>query len=255
MENPILDFKGSKQTLLTGPSAATLVIVLLLMNLLTACGQSGSAPSGSSTPGNYTTSFPLTENPISEQGEWINGGTVGLDWTNVQTTPGLAFGTESGSVNYDDATAVLTGAWASDQTAQATVYTVNQNSNIFEEVELRLRTTITAGSIAGYEFNFRCTADASQYVQIVRWDGPLGSFTLLDSTAGPGLHNGDVVKATAVGSTLTTYINGTAIFSVTDSTYTGGSPGIGFYNQNGTVSNDGDYGFTNFTASDGTTTN
>ena len=38
----------------------------------------------------YTTNFPLTENPISEAGNWINGGTVGLDWTNVSTTPGLA---------------------------------------------------------------------------------------------------------------------------------------------------------------------
>jgi hypothetical protein len=37
----------------------------------------------------YTTNFPLTENPISEGGRWINGGAVGLDWTNVSTKAGL----------------------------------------------------------------------------------------------------------------------------------------------------------------------
>ena len=35
----------------------------------------------------YTTNFPLTENPISEAGNWINGGSVGFDWSNVSTTP------------------------------------------------------------------------------------------------------------------------------------------------------------------------
>jgi hypothetical protein len=37
--------------------------------------------------GTYTTSFPVTENPISEGGKWISGRAVGLDWTDVRTTP------------------------------------------------------------------------------------------------------------------------------------------------------------------------
>lgn len=28
----------------------------------------------------YSTKFPLTESPISEGGNWINGSTEGLDW-------------------------------------------------------------------------------------------------------------------------------------------------------------------------------
>src|SRR5262249_39631551 len=148
--------------------------------------------------------FPFTQNPLSDGGKWLNGAANGVDWGNVQATPGLAFGTVvSLGPPYNDSTAVLAGSWPSDQTAQATVHTVNQNSNIYEEVELRLRTAITAHSITGYEFNYRCTADGSQYVQIVRWEGPLNQFTYLDSRGGPGLHNGDVVKATAKGSTLT----------------------------------------------------
>ena len=39
----------------------------------------------------YTTNFPLMENPISEGGNWVNGQAVGLDWTDIRTTPGFAF--------------------------------------------------------------------------------------------------------------------------------------------------------------------
>ena len=42
--------------------------------------------SGGGINGSYSTTFPLTENPISEGGSWTNGAT-GLGWANVQTTP------------------------------------------------------------------------------------------------------------------------------------------------------------------------
>ena len=203
--------------------------------------------------GTYSTSFSLTENPISESGKWINGAATGLDWTNVRTTPGLAFGTETGSINYNDATAVLAGTWGPTQTAQATVAvsSASSTSGVFEEVELRLRTTIAAHSITGYEINCSVsTASGQNYVQIVRWNGPLGSFTLLDSRANGPCVNGDILKATSSGSTITVYRNGTSLFSVTDSTYTAGSPGIGFYVQ-GASGLDSNYGFSNYTATDG----
>jgi len=47
----------------------------------------------------YTTHFPLTENPISEHGHWINGRTTGLDWGDISTTPGSAIG-HSGPARY-----------------------------------------------------------------------------------------------------------------------------------------------------------
>ncbi len=200
----------------------------------------------------YTTNFPLTENPISEAGNWINGGTVGLDWTNVSTTPGLAIGRESGTINYDDATALLTGSWGPDQTVTATVYTVNQNDSIFEEVEIRLRSSLSAHLCTGYEVNFSARSSSNAYVQIVRWNGPLGNFTLLDGRGGSGygIHKGDVIKATIVGNVITAYINDVQVLQVTDNTYKTGSPGMGFYLQGATGKN-GDYGFTSFTATDG----
>ena len=200
--------------------------------------------------GNYTTTFPLTENPISESGSWINGKTVGLDWNDVRTTSGFAYGTESGSVNYDDSTAILAGTWGPNQTVQATVHIVSSDSASFEEIELRLHTSITAHSITGYECNFSVKS-GNQYAQIVRWNGPLGDFTLLDSR-GYYAKNGDVVKATITsGGVITTYLNGTPLFSVTDTTYSGGSPGMGFYLQGGPSSDDPNFGFSAYSATDG----
>ena len=157
----------------------------------------------------------------------------------------MAYGTQTGNGGYDDSTAVLSGAWASDQSVQAIVVVRGGTSNI-AEVELRLRTSISPGRITGYEFNFSI-ASGQVYAQIVRWNGSLGSFTLLDSR-GIVVHSGDLVAATAVGNTLTLYVNGTARFSVKDSTFKNGSPGIGFYVTPGGLNQN--FGLTNFSASD-----
>src|SRR4051794_2598221 len=88
---------------------------------------------GAASP--YTTNFPLTENPISEGAQWTTGLATGLDWANVRTTPGLAFGTQSGSGGFNDSLAVLKGAWTPDQSATATVRSVNQQTGgVYEEV-------------------------------------------------------------------------------------------------------------------------
>jgi hypothetical protein len=169
-----------------------------------------------------------------------------LDWKNARTTPGLAFGTQTGNGGYDDTVALLTGAWGPDQTVEATLYTINLNPNIFEEVELRLRSSLSANSCTGYEVLFGLNG----YIQIVRWNGPLGNFTALASAPVPaGITTGNVVKATIVGSTITAYINGVQKLQVIDSTYPSGRPGMGFFLQ-GAGGVNSDSGFTRFTASD-----
>jgi hypothetical protein len=98
-------------------------------------------------PGKYRTyapDFRLKENPITEDGKWINGKVDGLDWCDVATIPGLAFGLESGSRGYDDPVALLKGNWSSDLTVEATVHSVNQNGGISDEIELRLRSALSA---------------------------------------------------------------------------------------------------------------
>lgn len=205
----------------------------------------------------YTTNFPSDEDPISENGRWIGGKTTGLAWADFRSASGVAYGKQLGTSPglYDDSIALVTGNWGSNQTVEATVKTVNQNDNVFEELEIRLRSTITPNNSNGYECLFSARSSSNAYVQIVRWNGPFADFTLLDATGGSSmaLHNGDTIKCTANGSTITAYINGVQKLQVTDGTYSGGSPGIGAYLQNASGLN-GDYGFTSFTASDGATT-
>jgi chitodextrinase len=207
----------------------------------------------------YITTFNETENPISEGGQWINGQATGLDWADIQAKPGLAYGTQTGSGIYDDSTALLTGTWGPDQTVEATVHSVNQptDNNVFEEVEIRLRSSISAHRATGYEVNFRCSQTSNAYTQIVRWNGALGDFTYLNAKAGAqyGVKNGDVVKATIIGNVITVYLNGVQIDQATDNTYSSGSPGMGFYIQGTSGANvNGDFGFSSFSASDGSTT-
>jgi hypothetical protein len=192
----------------------------------------------------YTTVFPGTESPISEGGHWTNGLADGLDWGDISTTPGLAVG-HSAPARYADATALLTGTWGPDQTAQATVYAGRARG--YPEVELRLRSSLSAHHATGYEISNRACNDASGYLIIVRWNGPLADFTYLARLDGKkyGVSTGDVVKATIVENVITAYKNGVKLAQVKDNTYTTGNPGMGF--NEGT---NGDYGFTSFTASD-----
>jgi hypothetical protein len=252
---PFMESKDPKRKLVIGSSAITLVIMLGLWYPATR-GANIPPVASTGTHGTYTTTFPLTENPISEGGNWINGQTDGLDWTNVRTTPGFAFGVESGGLRpepqrYDDSTALLTGTWGPNQTAQATVHTANQNDKIWEEVELRLRSTLSAHNATGYEIFFRCSKTEKAYTQIVRWNGPLGKFTSLNRAQGSqyGVANGDMVKATMVGNVITAYINGVQVLQATDNTYKSGRPGMGFYIFGATGVNS-DYGLTSFTATD-----
>jgi hypothetical protein len=218
-------------------------------------GTGGTAGTGGATggPGRvYATSFPLTENPISENGSWINGQAVGLDWHDVSTTPGLAIGHQSGT-SYSDGTALLTGAWGPTQTVEAVVHTVNPKESCYQEVEMRLRSALTAHSCSGYEISFKATKSASAYLIIVRWNGALGDFTYLKNSTGAefGIAEGDTVKATIVGNVITAYLNGVAVGTATDSTYASGSPGMGFNLETGDAScigTNGDYGFTSFKA-------
>jgi hypothetical protein len=241
---------------LLGGSRWTLGLVLLVSCLASRCGSSKQASAGptpppqSSTGSSYSTNFAATESPISDDGHWTNGKVTGLDWANVNTTPALAYGTETGNNGYDDSTAVLTGTWGSNQTVEATVHSVNQTDNVYEEVEIRLRSALSSHVATGYEINFRCSKTSAAYVQIVRWDGGLGKFTYVATQGGVGVQDGDVVKATIVGNVITAYINGAQVVQGTDDTYTTGNPGMGFFLGGATGINTKDYGFSTFKATD-----
>ena len=116
---------GPKRKLVVGSSAISLAVILWLwppaarsVNMLPAA----LAPAGLHGP--YSTNFPRAESPISEGGKWYNGQTNGLDWANVRTSPGFAFGTEIGGSRpepqkYDDSTALLEGTWGRAKRSRA----------------------------------------------------------------------------------------------------------------------------------------
>ena len=215
----------------------------------------------------YRTTFELDENPIS-QGGWVNGRTDGKDWADVVTERGLAHGgtvrmgvaeqrAEQGNLgevdaaplgDYDDPTAVLTGSWGPNQHVRATVFSRNQTEEYFQEVEIRLRSSISAHSCTGYEVFWRCLKTDDAYAEIVRWNGPIAGFTSLARRTGPdcGVADGDVVEATIVGNRITSFINGVEVLSATDDTFANGSPGIGF--NFGCGDTYVDHGFTSYEA-------
>ncbi len=192
-------------------------------------GSSGTSATNQATgsAANYQTNFPDKEVPLSQSGEWTNGGTTGLDWNNCQSKPGFAFGTQPGTKIADDSICLLPGGWNSNQSAQITLK-INSTSNASQELEeMWLRTTLAAHSLTGYEI-FCSISPGNPFLRLSRWNGAKGDYTVL-ATVSTTCVDGDVLKATVSGSTFTVYKNGTSKLIVTDSKYTSGSPGMGFY--------------------------
>lgn len=162
----------------------------------------------------------------------------------MQTANGIAYGTNGAADTYDDSYAYLSGFGANQQ-AEAVVYRSPTLSGVPHEVELLLRWADSPGNARGYECGFSHLGAAV----IVRWNGPFGNFTIIggDSLGRP-LVSGDVVKATIAGNLIRMYVNGTLVVQASDSTWSDGQPGIGFFRRTQGASSD--LGFTSFSASD-----
>jgi hypothetical protein len=199
----------------------------------------------------YTTEFPATENPISEGGKWVQGGgTTGLDWTNARTSGGLAFGTQTGSGGYNDSISLL-GGFSPNHRISGVIRLAGtrSSSTSTHEVELILRGNYTAHNQRLYECNLGYSGSAGFYSQIVRLDGPIGSFTVIGSgQPTPTVKEGDVFMAEINGNTIKSYLNGVPLQTATDSTISSGQPGIGFFWRG--TENVNDFAFTSITVQD-----
>ncbi len=226
----------------------------------------------------YSTTFAAgTENPISEGGTgWVLGSTDGLDWSNIQTTTGKAFGTQTagshgncGGCTYNDSITLKrppTGkVWPKNQDVRGRIFITSRTGwTGFHEQELWARGSIIAHRARGYEAIFSVVG-GSTYYEIVRWEGPVGdtdggctsgcAFTSLNNVSCAGVDDGTYIRFTAIGNQLTQYTSsdgvtwsiacsGTA--TTTDSTYTAGMPGFGHWtNGNGAVNT---YGISEWSA-------
>ncbi len=203
----------------------------------------------------YSTKFDTDENPLSESGSWRQGGVTGLDWTDVRTLGGGVYGTEdAGAADFKDSIACLQplGSWGTHQRARGTLLITNSTTEPpFIEAELFVHLSISANNATGYELTIS-NISGDHYIQINRWNGALGSFTNVSGgtqgTAGFGtvIATGDIFELRDEGTPtvpkLTVYQNGIKLTGLTYDTtpdgtkYTGGAPGVGFYNH-GIVSN------------------
>jgi len=201
----------------------------------------------------YETDFSVDEDPISENGMWLNGKKDAIDFTDCTITNGFVHGApsrmnalekraeqslvgeaidedEAPEGDYDDPTAVLTGEWGPNQHGKATAHIEKPTDEWFQEVQIRLRHTLKPNSISGYEIFFRCLKGELGYAEIVRWNGAVGDWTSLQRETGPdfGVEHGDVIEATIEGDVITGYINGVKKITTVDGTWKTGAPGIGF---------------------------
>jgi hypothetical protein len=221
-------------------------ILTLLLNPAVMTAQQAEEPkhTGKSVR-SYSTRFQRDEAPISEGGKWVNGRKDGIDWYNVITKNGVAYGAVTQG-EYTDPTALLTGAWGKNQTVKAKVFSRNQTETYYQEVEIRLRSELSPHRCTGYEVFWRCLKTPNAYAQIVRWNGKVRDWTSLKKLSGAqyGVKDGDIVKATIVGNVIKGYINGVEVISATDDTYKEGRPGMGF--NYGVGETNGDFGFRSY---------
>ena len=235
-------------TVLTQPSGQTCTVANGSGSIgaakVTTVGVSCSATAG----GTYSTSFPSTENPISEGGKWVNGKTVGVDWNDVKTTPGKAFASIlsgfNGASRYNDNIAHLSTsfmAFPANQYAQGTVFRVAgyDPSPSKHEVELHLRFQTSANNARGYEIMWGITG----YLAVVRWNGALGDYTSISDTGDPGIGppvDGDVLRAEIKGNIITIFKNGVSkqtidVTSIPGTVWADGQPGMGFWPVDGST--------------------
>ncbi len=198
----------------------------------------------------YATSFPLTENPIS-QGGAINSGNTAPNESAMQSAGGLAWGTQTGHESqqvpplYNDSMAWLNAYYPPDQRATAIIHyngaNIAANGNLEAELYLRmsigpLQTGLPFGDTAvyGYEINMGMGV-FGLFIQIGRWKrlNLFDSFVSGSPLTSMGIHDGDVYSAWIAGNTITVTLNGVVIASATDTPSSWlpavGSPGFGQY--------------------------
>jgi len=200
----------------------------------------------------FSSLFTGSENPLSESGAWQKNGSN--SWQVVKKLSGNAVpssvnagGAPSGPPFDDNYVYLSSGTFSSSNyEIKAEVYKGTATSG---ECELLFCIADTTTTARGYE----CLCNIGGGVDIVRWEGALNSFTPLSRDGGGGytdpngLSDGDWLRATKINNTFTFYYSRAAtpttwnlIGATTNSTFTDGQPGIGFFQRD---SGNLDFGF------------
>jgi len=170
----------------------------------------------------YTESFTGTAGPLS--GTWSQQRTSGTINKN-------GAGRGVGSVNAKDIFAFWSGnTFSNDQYSQARIAGGLSSGSQF--VQIIVRATLTGdGRYNNYLFYTDGLAGASHTEVAKNINGSQITFKSFPVSFAAG----DIIKISAVGTTITCYKNGVAIGSITDSSLPSGAPGIGVYGSTVTV--------------------
>jgi hypothetical protein len=181
--------------------------------------------------GDFSTTFPANEDPISQGGIWLNGADDGLDWHNIKTLSGTFAAThlQPGGAD-DDCIAVLKPSFRQFTANQFVQGTALRTPGYTQqhEILLLLRFSISANVAKGYEVYW--TTAGGGAIQLVRWNGALHDFSLL-ANAGLALPTtGDTLRASITGAVITVSFNGGAsslTFDDSANVIATGNPGMG----------------------------
>jgi hypothetical protein len=153
----------------------------------------------------------------------VNGG-LGSDWTSMHNYLEILSNkvtTSTTGTNCAYYVATATANFTDDQEAQIVVSGLSSSDRVSPMVRMD----------SGTGYSLFCDGQAGSNRRLTKITGST-SFTTI-GTVDIVPVNGDTVKIKAVGTTISAYINGVLIDSVTDSSYTTGQPGI-MYRRSGT---------------------
>ena len=204
--------------------------------------------------GSYATSFPLTENPISEGGRWRHDDPL---QTPVKTIAGIAYGTQDGTGGFDDSDAFLSGFGPNHRITTTLFLDPGLSGSHFREGEHLLRWSVGAlydpgggfGNTHSYGYEVSFAYDGA-YAHVGRFKG--ADLMEVDAWGTPA--TGDTFTSEITdgvgGPRIKLWWNSTLLIDVTDTDavlqFTTGNPGIGFYTGSGAVNTD--LGFSDFSA-------
>ena len=206
---PVTDGAGYQVTVRTNPSGQS-------------CAVSGG--SGTVAGANVTNvAVSCTSNSATSASDDFNraDGSLGPNWTAI-SDGAMAISSQAvtGTVNVDTGEIRTAETYASDQYSQIEVTSTQLTGGQWIGPAVRLQSSGQDGYLGIYYWNFG-NPQLRLYVRNA------GSYTQLGSSYSSGaLAAGTQLEVTAVGSTISFLENGVSRISVTDSTFTGGAPGI-----------------------------
>jgi hypothetical protein len=151
------------------------------------------------------------EDPLYYSGKWATGSDDDLKVVSNYCESGHSAGSSNSWTN---------SKFGPDSEAYVTVISKPDLTGDYIEVGIRLNgDAINGGSTEGYTARFIENTAGTDTVQIYRIDG-VGGFTQLGATTNQEISTGKVIGISAIGNTITAYYDGSAVLSVSDSTYT-----------------------------------